>query len=112
MRRHDEQVFYRGEDKDSIRWHALPGRNYRALSSGRGITEHLLPLAKDTSGKGERRANFPKERKAYQRSQAWEKFESGDGSLLPAVSQESLPGAGYSQVNLPAMEDSISEEGA
>ncbi len=61
MRRHDEQVFYRGEGEDSIRWHALSGRDYRALSAGRDFTEHLLPLVKDTSGKGERRANFTKE---------------------------------------------------
>ena len=52
MRRHDEQVFYRGEGEDSIRWHALSGRDYRALSAGRDFTEHLLPLAKDTTGEG------------------------------------------------------------
>ncbi len=49
------------EEKDSIRWDALSGRNYRALSPSGDFTEHLLPLAKDTSGKGERRANFAKE---------------------------------------------------
>jgi len=30
----------------------LSGRDYLALSAGRDFTEHLLPLAKDTSGKG------------------------------------------------------------
>ena len=53
MRRHGEQVFYSGEGKYNIRWHALYRRDYRTLSSGRDFTKYLLPLTKYTSRKEE-----------------------------------------------------------
>ena len=52
MRRHDEQVFYGGEGKDSIGWDALSRGDHRALSANRHFTQHLLSVAKDATGEG------------------------------------------------------------
>jgi len=60
VRRHDKQIFYRSEGKDSIRWDALSRRNYRALSAGRHFTKDLMSLAKDAIRERERRAYLPK----------------------------------------------------